>query len=220
MSEDERSDGPLNKYTSLIFAWSAFDDLPFNEWIIGVSESYFRAGVGLKIASAILDVRPAELQAALNLGILDDNDLQLLANLEPPKTTWFSLASASTEEIQAGIEALKTVRVGQSPSTVVNDAIKAINGPTSLERIASLSSNAFGHAARKAEAYDLLSEKSRKALKNWQSNIRTGKGLTPAQAAYAKSLFQQLADGGAIVRNSADEDTEICDEILDALEVE
>jgi len=217
MSDEWIDKASSDKYSGLLSAWNDIDNVPFDVWVMNVSESYFRAGIGLNFAARLLNIRPAELQAALNLAILDEDDLSLLVDLDPPNTTWFGLASASTEALQAAILALRNASGDKSPASLVDEAIKTISGPSSLERISALSSEAFGHAAKKAQAYDLLPEKSRKALKNWQSNIRTGRGLTPSQAAYAKSLLQQLCDGGAIVRNSADGDQEICDQILDAL---
>ena len=206
-----------DRYLDLVSAWSSFDELSFDAWIIRVSECYFRASIGLKFAAKHLEVRPAELQAALNLAILDEEDLALLAGFELPKTTWFSFASASTEALKAAVDALQSADSGQSPSSLVQGVIREISGPTSLERISTLSSEVFGHASRKAENYDLLNPKARSALKSFQSRIRTGRGLTPSQAAYAKSLLKQLVDGGAIVRNSGDGDQAICDQILDAI---
>lgn len=218
MNDTQEERALSDKYSNFLSAWNSYDEVGFNDWVLAVSEAYFRTGMGLKIAAKLLDVRPAELQAALNLAILDEGDLSLLAILEPPRTTWFSLASASSEALWAAIEALRTNEGRTSPSSLVKDTIRTISGPTSLERISALGSEVFGHAAKKAEVYGLLSDKSRKALKGWQSSIRTGRGLTPNQAAYAKSLFQQLAAGGAIVRDSGDGDKLICDQILDAID--
>lgn len=218
--EDQEVAAPTDKYLDLLSSWNSFEDVPFNEWIINVTDSYFRAGLGLKFSANLLGVRPAELQAALNLGDLDEDDLALLARLRPPRTTWFSLAAATTEALEAAIVALEGTESGQSPFAIVEAAMRTISGPSSLERVASLSSDAFGHAAKKAEAYGKLSDKSRKALKGFQTNKRTGKALTSKQAAYAKSLLVQLADSGAIRRDSADGDQAICDEILDAIQGE
>ena len=81
-----------------------------------------------------------------------------------------------------------------------------------------MASELFGFAAKKAEAFQLLNEKSRNALKGFQRTKRSSGSLSIAQVAYAKDLLQQLADGGAIVRESKDGDVEKCDQILDALE--
>jgi len=213
-------DKKTDKYADLHRAWNAFHDKTFDNWIMDVSEFYFRSGIGIKIASQILGVQPAELQAALNLATLDEEELALLATLNPPKTTWFTLAAASPEEIRQALEALKTAQQGQSPFSLVEAAIREIHGPSSMEKIAGLSAEAFGHAAKKATVYKLLNEKHIKALKSWQTRVRTGRPLTPPQMTYAEGLLRELFEQGAIVRKSKDGDEEICNQILDALGVE
>lgn len=206
-----------DKYADLYRAWNSFHDKSFDNWIMDVSEFYFRSGIGIKMASQILGIQPAELQAALNLATLEEEELALLATLNPPKTTWFTLAAASPEEIRQALEALKTAHVGQSPFSLVEAAIKEIQGPSAMEKIAGLSAEAFGHAAKKATVYKLLNDKHIKALKSWQTRVRTGRPLTPPQMSYAEGLLRELVEQGAIVRNSQDGDKEICDQILDAL---
>lgn len=208
-----------DKYSELLDAWGSFEKKSFDNWIIDVSECYFRSGIGIKIASQLLSIQPAELQAALNLASLDEDELALLATLNPPKTTWFTLAASSPDEIRLALDALKSAKEGASPFSVVAKAIREIKGPTSMERIASLSSEAFGHAARKAAAFNLLNDKHIKALKGWESRVRTGHALTPPQISYAEGLLRELAEQGAIVRKSPDGDEAICDEILNALGV-
>lgn len=215
-SDDNRG---LDKYSELIAAWGSFENKRFDDWIIDVSECYFRSGVGIKIASRLLNIQAAELQAALNLASLDEDELALLATLNPPRTTWFTLAASSLDEIRLALDALKSAKEDTSPFSVVTKAIREIKGPTPMERIASLSSEAFGHAAKKAIAYNLLNEKHIKALKGWASRVRTGHTLTPPQISYAEGLLRELSEQGAIVRNSRDGDEAICDEILNALGV-
>ena len=209
----------LDKYSELYRAWNSFHDKSFDRWIIDVSEFYFRSGIGIKIASQMLDVQPAELQAALNLAILEEEELALLAALNPPKTTWFTLAAASPDEIRQALDALKSAGEGESPFSIVEAAIREIKGPTTMELIAALSPEAFGHAAKKATVYKLLNEKHIKALNGWKARVRSGRALTPPMMTYAAGLLLELNEQGAIVRNSKDGDQEICDEILNALGV-
>ena len=217
MSEDNPQ--KLDKYSELYKAWNSFHDKSFDSWIIDVSEFYFRSGIGLKLASQILDVQPAELQAALNLATLEEEELALLAALNPPKTTWFTLAAASPDEIRQALDALISADEGESPFSIVEAAIREIKGPTTMERIAALSPEAFEHAAKKATGYKLLNDKHIKALGGWKARVRSGRSLTPPMMAYAAGLLLELNVQGAIVRDSKDGDQEICDEILDALGV-
>jgi hypothetical protein len=220
MSNESNVNYSEDKFSKLISAWTNVDKLPFDQWLINLSNAFASAGMTLKIGAVVLDVRPAELQAALNLASLDEESLILLAGQNPPPTTWFSLASASTGAIKAALLALSTPEAKNSPSSVVEAAIRNISGPSVAEKVGSLPSEVFGHAAKKAEAFQLLTEKSRNALKGFQRTKRTSGSLSPAQVAFAKDLLQQLVDGGAISRDSKDGDTEICNLILDALDEE
>lgn len=207
-----------DKFTRLINAWRNNEDLPFDQWLTNISSAFAATGMTLKIGAIALDVQPAELQAALNLASIDEEDLALLAGANPPPTTWFSLASASTDAIKAALEALKGPGGKHAPYSVVEAAIRNISGPSVLEKVGALPSETFGYAAKKAEAFQLLTEKSRNALKGFQRTKRSSGSLSLAQVAFAKDLLQQLVDGGAISRDSKDGDVEVCNQILDALD--
>ena len=207
-----------DKFSMLVNAWKNVDGLSFDQWLTNISNAFASAGMTLKIGAVVLDVSPAELQAALNLAALDEESLLLLAGQNPPPTTWFSLASASTGAIKAALDALSTPEAKHSPSSVVEAAIRNITGPSVLEKVGALSSEVFGHAAKKAEAFQLLTEKSRKALKGFERTKRSSGSLSGAQIAFAKDLLQQLVIGGAISSDSKDGDSEICNQILDALD--
>ena len=81
-----------------------------------------------------------------------------------------------------------------------------------------LSSACFTHAAKKAKSYGLLSDRSRGALRNFGVSVHSGRPLTLKQAAFAKDLLRQLADGGAISRDSRDERSSNSETILDAID--
>ena len=212
-----KTEQPTDKFLNLVDAWNKYDSMPFDKWVLDVSESYFLSGLTLKMAANFLKSQPAELQAVLNLAALDEENLALLGKLKPPSTTWFSLAAASTDGLKAAIKALLGTKESRSPFLIVEDAIRTIEGHTVFERIAGLRSEIFGHAAKKAQTYDLLKERDVKALKGWQARTKSGKTLTPAQMAYADGLLRDLIAGGAIRRDTKDNDKAICDEILDAL---
>ena len=75
MDIENLDEGETDKFSKLVSAWNNFDDWSFDVWIQSVSNAYFESGLGLKFASALLEVRPAELQAALNLATLSEEDL-------------------------------------------------------------------------------------------------------------------------------------------------
>jgi len=218
MPETEESQASFDhdKFAALKLAWEN-RTLSFDEWLVELSNAFFNAGGNLKIAAIALDTRPAALQAALNLASLPEEDLALLAGHNPPPTTWFSLASASSEAIQAAIEALANQDSDYSPASIVDAIIRDLSGPNVYERVSALPSEAFSHAAKKAHTYGLLNDKTRSALTGFHRSKSSGKTLTVKQLAYAISLLTQLAEGGAIQRESRDGDKELCDQILDAL---
>lgn len=205
-----------DKFSELKLAWEN-RNLSFDVWLMELSNAYFNAGANLKVAAIALDTRPAALQAALSLASLPEEDLALLAGHNPPPTTWFSLASATTDAIKAAIKALENQDTDFSPAFIVDAIIRDLSGPDVFERIAGLPSEAFGHAAKKAQTYGRLTEKSRSALVGFQRARAGGKSLTVKQLAFAKDLLEQLVESDVITRNSRDGDQELCDIILDAL---
>lgn len=199
---------------SLRSVWRA-DDLGFGTWVRQVANRYAVCGLNLEAAASLVGATPAELEAVLQLALLDDDELDVFHSV-PPKTTWFQFAGASPAGIRAGLEALEN-RGDASAFDVVETAIHQAQGPTEQERVAALSWQVFAHAAKKADQYNQLNDKHRKALKGFGSRKKGGRPLTGAQAAYATGLLTQLADAGVISRNSMDGDQELCDQTLEAL---
>jgi hypothetical protein len=206
----------VSRYDLLVNAWNSHGQKPFDQWILDVSDAFHRSKLGIGFAAGLLGVRVAEFQAALALATLEDEDLALLASSEPPKTTWFALADANREEIEAAIIALSQSD-DPSPFKKVSSAMKSVSGPSIVEKVGALGQKVFVHAAKKAETYGLLRTQDIRALKGFASSVRTGRGLTPRQISYARDLLEQLVEGGAVVANSQDGDKAICDEILKAL---
>lgn len=199
-------------------AWNAFEDVPFDTWITNFSDAYLRSGLELRQAARILRTRPAEVQAALDLAMLDEESLKVLASLKPARTTWFLLAAADKDALQAAADALNRMSPAEPrPSTVVYEAIKDFEGPSEVERVAAMSSKVFLYAHDAAMAFGSLNEKSRDALKSFAQRIKTGKPLTLKQAAWAIDLFQQLADDGVITDSDESEHREENSAILAVL---
>jgi hypothetical protein len=211
-SDFEQGTGRLGR---LIESWSTRGR--FDDWVVDVSEAYIASRLRLEGAAKLLDTTPAELQAVLNLATLDEEELRLIGENPPPKTTWLTFALASREGIEAAIAALGAMPVGASPFHTVRDAIHGVEGPTVLERVAALTGPDILHMWSKAKQYGLLSPKSQKALESMGKQKRTGRPLTPRQTAYLYDLLRQLADGGAVRRDSPDGDQDVCDAVLDAI---
>ena len=203
---------------SLLDAWSRYDVLNFNDWIIEFSDTYFRSGLDLKQSARLIGARPAEVQAALDLASLSEEELQIFSNLKPARTTWFLLSAASHDALSAAAAALGRVQdQKEKPFEIVSKAIRESSGPSALEKVASLSSDAFKYAADAADAYGLLNDKSRNALRNFARAKRTGKSISMQQAAYALDLIQQLLQAGSLSNNASDGHQELSSELLAAI---
>jgi hypothetical protein len=200
----------------LVESWAA-DRVPFDAWVRRVSRAFFASRLRLEGAAKLLGTTPAELQAVLSLATLEDDDLALFTGPPPPRTTWLTFAHSTTDGIEAGLEALRTLPAGESPFHAVEDAVRAVEGPGVLQRVAELSGTTFVHMGEKAKQYNQLGTKGPGALQSMGRQKRTGKPLTPRQVAYAYNLLEELADRGAVRRDSPDDDQADCDAVLDAL---
>jgi hypothetical protein len=199
-------------------AWGAEANTPFDVWVRMVSEAFLASSLDLQPAARLLDTTAAELDAALRLATLEDETLTVLAaGTAPPRTTWYALAGASLTGIRAGLAALETLSLDEPASIAVEHAVRTVEGPSPLERVAALGGPVFGHMARKAKRYNLLRPQSRKFLVDIAIRRGGGKTLTEKQAAYALNVLTDLVDGGAVRSPSPDGDQDICDEVLRAL---
>lgn len=203
----------------LVQAWISRDQVPFADWVRSVSRAFYLNRLTLEGAAILLDTSPAELQAVLHLATMEEDDLNLLSELPPPKTTWFSFASADSGGVAAGIAALRDMDRAASPFRVVNAAVREVSGPGQSERVGSLPGNTLMHMAHKAKQYDLLSPKARQFLGSIGRRKKSGTPLTPKQIAYAINVLTDLVDAKVVTRSSPDGDQEHCDAVLDALGV-
>lgn len=220
MSEQETEyDRSGDRVLRFIDTWNRDRD-PFDQWVLDVTLTYTESRLQLEAAARLVRTTPAEIEAVLKLATMEDETLELLNEQVPPKTTWFTLADATHEGVEAALKALRNSGPGDAPSRVVHEALRDIEGPPAEERIAGLEAEVFGHLAKKAKQYDLLSGNSRSFLVNVAKRKRSGRPPTPRQIAYAHNLIKDLIAGGALKRNSPDDDQELVDAVLDAVEVE
>lgn len=202
---------------NLVDTWDSSRD-PFDEWVESVSRAYYESGYGIEAAAKLLDTTPGEFGAVLSLATLDEEAIERLADDVPPKSTWYAFADASVEEIQAGLDALDEMGDEESPHAVVKSAIREFRGPTPEEKVAELPGDVFLHMSTKAKQYELLSGKARGFLYDIGQLVKAGNDLSQKQADWACDLLNELADNGAVSRDSPDDDQEICDQVLDALD--
>lgn len=197
--------------------WGRRAETPLDDWIMSISEAYFSHGLGLESSASLIGCQPSELQAAILLATLEEDTLKLIAHYNPPITTWFFLAECPPEHIESVLKAVADESSGVATAEVASRKIRELIGPNSLESLSELDSSIYLHLAEKARQYDILSDRSRGALKNFGGRIKSGKTLTTRQLAYAQDLLTQMTDLGVIRRNSPDNDERIMLAVLKAL---
>jgi len=203
----------------LELAWSS-PSLDLAERARVIAALHMRSRMSLEGTARMTGATPAQIQALLELATMEDADLELVSRAQPPAPTWFLFAGADSAAIRAGLDALGAEADASEPALVgVYDAMRAVAGPTTDERIATISGPTLGHLAHKAKEYDVLSAKSRRFLVDIAKRKNTGAGLTEKQLKWLKDVLLELVQSGVVCRNSADDDQGMCDEVLDAMGV-
>lgn len=213
----------LDALESIKKAWDD-PDMKLGEKVISITSDYSSAGLDLATTAAHIHATPAELDFFLSLGELDDEILDELSEVNPPKTTWVLLANGSDEEIEGALKALRFRRQEgrdrsgeESTLQFVYASMIDAGGPTKEQLIGALSGDVLRHALKKGENYNVLNDWEKKFLKSVSAQKKRGKTMSEKQNAKVIGILEKLADEGAITRDSIDGDIEICDEILDAL---
>ncbi len=203
--------------------WNAKDS-NLGKKIIKVSSSFYDAGLDISTTAAYINATPAELDALLALGGLEDNLINLIGEINPPKTTWQLLASASEEEIKQALNALaenreKTGenRVHSALSEFIYQQMIEVAGPTSEQRVGMIAGSDLAIILKKSEDFKALSDWDKKFFKSVTNQKKRGKTLSCKQLPILYRILTDLADKGVIVRNSIDGDQEVCDRVLDAI---
>lgn len=202
---------------AIVVAWGGRKDRQFSDWVRSVADSFNESGLNLEAASRLLDTNPAELEAVRQLALLDEEELAAIGPEAPPRTAWFALAGMDAGKIKRALKALESKKPAQTPSSVVNSFNESSKIAPRLENVAQLPSVVFKTLAGKAKRYALLSDKARKALFDFGRRRDKEMPLSDKQAAWAESLLEELIAGGAIKRNSPDDDADICNQVLDLL---
>jgi len=206
----------LDPVEGLQAAW-ADADLPLGARARLVSRLAMKSRLTLEGAARICEASPAEVQALLDLATLDDDDLELVSQANPPVTTWFLFAGADSDWIRAGLEALEAVPDEEPVLCAVYEAMREQSGPDLDERIAAISGEILGHLSHKAKEYGKLSPKARKFLVDVAKRKQTGAPLTERQLNWLRSILFELVESGVVCSESPDADQELCDQVLGAL---
>lgn len=200
-------------------------DLALGDKIVSISSDFYEASLDLEGTAAYIKATPAELDTLLMLSQLDENLIDMMSEVDPPKTTWAILANANDDEIREALIALKSRKnkpikeENYTFSEFVFQKMLEVSGPTQEQKIAALSGEDLRHAYNKASSYtDALTDWENDFLKNVSGRKKSGKTLTNKQITILVRVLNKIADKDIISRNSIDNDQDICNRILDALE--
>ncbi len=200
------------------------NELKLGDKITRISENYYSVGLDLSGTATYIKATPTEFDSLLALSGLDEEIIDKISEIDPPKTTWMMLANASDEEIDEALKALKDGKDTKSKedkhftiSEYIYQKMLKVNGPTLEQRVSTLSGDDIKHASKKGEDYNVLNDWSIKFLKSLSAQKKRGKVFTDKQIKQLIKALDGLSESGAIKRNSIDGDQEICDRILDAL---
>lgn len=198
------------------------ESIDLGKKIISISTAFYSSGLSLDTTAAYIKATPSELEALLSMGALDDSIIEKISEVNPPKTVWTLLSSASEEEVLEALDALKDNAGSMEDDSVelsqfVFQKMIEVAEPRTEQKLAVLTSSELKYAREKGENFGALSEWDVKFMKSITSQKHRGKVLSEKQLGILVGILNQLVDKGAISRQSIDNDQEFCDKVLDAL---
>lgn len=194
------------------------------EKILKISTEFSASGLDVESTAAYIHTTESELSALLSLGEFDDELIELISKVNPPKTTWTILACASEEEAKhalndyAKYQQEKGAAVADEADRYFYQSMIEASGPTREQKVSELSANAIKHALKKGEEFNALNEKEVKFLKSISAQKKIGKVWTEKQIKWLMAILDTIIAKGAITHDSIDGDQKICDMILNAME--
>lgn len=191
--------------------------------VSAISDEYYSENLDLAGTAEFIGATPSELDSLLSLSELDEEMLRQVSDANPPITTWMILANASDEEFQAAIQTISGNENGAKTAESLGERLYTVMiqaaGPTPDQALANLTPDVLFAMAKRAESFKATSPKNIKALKSFGSWRRRGKCLTEGQVKYLRGILDQMIGCGAIKRDGIDSDQEMCDIVLDILEM-
>ena len=211
----------MEKFDALVLIKKTWDneDLSLEEKIIKISDAFYSVGLDIATTANYIKATPAEFDAFLSLSNLDDDIIRMISETNPPKTTWPLLASGNDDEIKKALEALSILSrpKNESISEFVFQQMIEIAGDTPEKTISQLTGDDLFYMANKAKSFN-IEDKKIKFLNSVAGQKKRGKVLSEKQIAVVIDILNDLADNNVIQRNSIDNDKELCDKVLDAID--
>lgn len=195
-------------------------EISLKDKIISISTAYYSAGLDLMHTSSYIKATPSELESLLALSGLEDEFINQISVVNPPKTTWAFFANGSAEEIENAIK--NFANRDDKPdlySEFVYKSMTDVSGPSVENKVDLFTATEIKNIRIKGENYQKLTDKESKFLKSIASTKAkpNSKGLSSKQLSWLISILNSLVDNNVFTRNSIDDDQDLCDKVLNAL---
>lgn len=209
----------MEKFEALNNIKNTWNDKNINlkEKIINISNDFYSFGLDLNTTASFINATPSELEALLSLSELEDDLINQISLINPPKTAWIFLANANNEEIKEALKAIKNPNQKVIFSEIVYKSMLDISGLPPAQKINSLTGSEIKQIRVKAEQYQKLSNNEINFLKSIAASKAKKPELSEKQADWFLSILNRLVDADIISRNSKDKDQDLCNKILDCL---
>ena len=199
------------------------ESLSLYDKVTTIADEYYSSNLDLAGTAEFIGATPSELDSLLSLSELEDDMLRRASDAKPPITTWMILANASKEEFEAAIQEIGGARVSEEVTESLGERLYAAmihaTGPTTEQALSSLPPDVIYAMAKRAEEFKALPARELKVLKSFGGQRKRGKVLSEKQVSWMKSMFERMVEAKAIARDGIDADQEMCDVVLEALEL-
>ena len=202
--------------------WNA--DCSLKDKIIIISTNFYASGLDLASTAAYIKATPIELDLLLSLSELNDDIIDLLSEVNPPKTTWTMLVSANEKEIYEALRALQKNEKKSDKnnsnytfSEFVYQKMLEVSGPTVEQKVSKITGKDLLYLHKKATDYGVLNTWQSNFLRSVANQKKMGKVLSEKQITNLIKILKELIDKNVIKKDSIDGDQEICDMIMEAL---
>lgn len=154
-------------------------DIKLGDKISSISDLFYSEGLDLSGTAAFIKATPSELEALLSLGALNSEILDMISDVNPPKTTWTMLGNGSDEEIIEALQGLKNDKdkfkmddTHITYSEYVYNKMIEISGLPVEERVLEIEPDELKHFLKKDEDFKVLNDWSVRFLKSIIANER------------------------------------------------
>ena len=196
------------------------NSLSLGDKISTISNAFYTVGLDMATTAAYIKATPAEFYAFLSLSELDEDIINLISKVNPPKTTWLLLASGNDDEIRKALTALSTPSRTKTEtiSEFIYQQMIEVSGPTTEQLVSQLSGDDLFYLAKKAKDFSSVDVNFVKFLNSVAGQKKKVRVMTEKQINYLIVILNNLADNNVIKRDSIDGDIELCKKVLDAIE--